>query len=62
MLLAAKVAKRQDKFIRDARDRYDAVRLSDRYTLAEKRAIMHDMERAEKSMYDTMRNMLRNAQ
>ncbi|MBQ7625438.1 MAG: hypothetical protein IJS87_00035, partial [Rhodocyclaceae bacterium] len=28
LLLAAKVAKRQDKFIRDARDRYDAVRLS----------------------------------
>lgn len=62
LLLAAKVARRQDKFIRDARDRYDAVRLSDRYTLAEKRAIMHDMERAEKSMYDTMRNMLRNTQ
>ena len=54
LIVAAKIAQAWDKMVKATRDREDAVRLSGKYTQAEERAILKQMEREEAAIYEKL--------
>ena len=54
LIVSARIARRWDKLIKSIRDREDAVRLSGKYTPAEERVILKQMEREEAEIYDRL--------